>query len=271
MANAYSGALTRSAHYAYRPPVPGVNPEHLKPDPDPDPFSPVPEGVTAAPYDVWQPQDATPYTEMVDRPVSHWAHLQPPVPSSVPGETAGIATTVRMIANHSQVDYRPNTYVPYKHASQGRSIEYTPGRMPWQAGESVPDESAYLQMGQNAYDRTNGTTEVYSGDEPNVGRYRLGNRVEMFGLYEFWTLQGQDAELRAYTGLEPQFPVDKPRLEDSAPYTPNSRGTDTWTLDAFQVPSMFGLGSETALTDYEAGTTQSYWAGAADFDEGGRL
>lgn len=268
--SAYSGALVRSAHFASRPPVPGINPEHLKPDPDPDPFQPAPEGVQPAAYDVWQPEDVSVHTEMQDRPVSHWAHLQPPVPSSVPGETAGIATTARMIANHAQVDYRPNSYAPYKHAEQGRLIEFTPGRMPWQSGESVPDESAYLQAGTNAYDRTNQPNEVYAGDEPNVGRYRLGNRIEDFGLYEYWTKQGLDTELRAYTGLQPQFPVDKPRIEDSAPYTPNSSGTATWVLDAFQVPSHFALGSETSLTDYETQQTQDYWDGGG-FEDGGRL
>lgn len=270
MADAYSGSLVRSAHFAFRPPVPGVNPEHERPDPDPDPFTPMQEGVQPAAFDVWQPADVSVHTEMQQRPISHWGHLQAPVPSSVPSEVAGIAATARMIATHSAVDYRPDVYVPYKHADQGRIIEWTPGREPWQAGESVPDESAYLQAGRNAYDRTNEPNEVYGGDAPNVGRYRLGNRTEDFGVYEFWTKQGQDAELRAYTGLEPAFPVDKPRVEDSAPYTPNSSGTQTWTLDAFQVPSMFGLPSETASTDYEAATEGSYWA-PSGFDDGGRM
>lgn len=270
MADAYSGSLVRSAHFAFRPPVPGVNPEHEKPDPDPDPFQPKQEGVQAASFDVWQRDDLSAHTEMQQRPISHWGHLQDPVPSSVPSEVAGIAATARMIANHSCVDYRPDIYVPYKHAEQGRSIEFVPGRSPWQAGEAVPDESAYLQAGTNAYDRTNEGNEVYGGDAANVGRYRLQNQINQFGMYEFWTLQGQDAQLRAYTGLHPAMPVDKPRVEDSAPYTPNSSGTTTWTLPAFQVPSMFAVPSETASTDYEASQGGSYWA-ASDFEDGGRM
>src|SRR5688500_7756490 len=101
---AYSGALTRSAHFAFRPPVPGVNPEHERPDPDPDPFQPVQEGVQPAAFDVWQPADVSEHSQMQQRPISHWGHLQDPVPSSVPAETAGIAATARMIANHSAID-----------------------------------------------------------------------------------------------------------------------------------------------------------------------
>jgi hypothetical protein len=267
MADAYSGSLVRSAHFAFRPPVPGINPEHEKPDPDPDPFTPMPEGVTPAAYDMWQPQDASSHSPMQQRPFSHWGYLQQPVPMAVPSETAGIAATARMIANHSQVDFRPDTYVPYKHADQGRSIDYITGRGSTESGETISDDMAYLVMGTNAYDRTNQPNEVYSADE---GRYRLGTRIDQFGIYEFWTKQGQDAQLRAYTGLVPAAPVDKPRVPDSAPYVPNSSGTTTHLFGAFQVPSMFSLPSETASTDYEASGMGGYFD-PSGFDDGGRM
>jgi hypothetical protein len=268
---AYSGALQRAAHFAFRPPVPGINPEHEKPDPDPDPFSPAPENVAPAPFDVFQPEDAAVHTEMRDRPVDHWGFLQAPVPSSVPAEVAGIAATARMIANHSCVDYRPEQYPVYRHATEGRSIEFERGREPWQAGESVPEDVAYLVMGQNAYDQTNAPNEVYGGDSANVGRYRLGVTVTDFATYEPFTKIGQDAELRAYTGLEPAFPVDKPRVEDSAPYVPNSSGTARFLTPAFQIPSMFALPSETAMTDYEASGTTDYWQGSNGFQDEERM
>lgn len=261
---AYSGALTRAAHYAFRPPVPGINPEHEKPDPDPDPFQPTPQGVQAAEFDVYQGEDVSVHTEMQARPFSHWGYLQAPVPSSVPTERAGIETTTRMLANHSQVDFRPDQYPVYRHADEGRQIEFETGRGSTDSGETISDDMAYLVMGTNAYDATNQPNEVYSADQ---GRYRLGTRIVDFGLYQFWTKQGQDAELRAYTGLTPAMPVDKPRVENSAPYTPNSSGTTRWTLDAFQVPSMFGLSSETAVTDYEAAGSEAYWA-PSQFQEG---
>lgn len=267
MADAYSGALTRAAHFAFRPPVPGVNPEHEKPDPDPDPFQPPQTGVQAAEFDVWAPQDVSVHTEMQQRPFSHWGYLQAPVPSSVPSETAGIAATARMLENHAQVDFRPDVYVPYKHADMGRSIDYEKGRGSTDSGETITDDMAYLVMGKNAYDRTNGVTEVYSADE---GRYRLGTRIAMFGHYEPFSKVGQDAQLRAYTGLYPASPVDKPRVENSAPYTPNSSGTATWTTPAFQVPSVFALPSETGATDYESSTGGEYWE-PSGFDDGGRM
>lgn len=261
---AYTGALKRSAHFAFRPPVPGVNPEHEKPDPDPDPFQPVREPVTGQQGDVFHPEDIPVHTEMQQRPFDHWGHLQAPVPSNVQVEVAGIAATARMIANHACVDYRPEQYPVYKHGDQGRSIQFTGGRAPWQQGESVPDDMAYLVMGKNAYDQTQAPTEVYSAD---ASRYRLGTTITDFGEYTFSQKQGQDAELRAYTGLSPDLPVDKPQPTNTAPYTPNSVGTANFLTPAFQVPSMFAVQGETALTDYEASTTTDYWSGGSGFLE----
>lgn len=267
---AYSGQLARSAHFAFRPPVPGVNGEHTKPDPDPDPFTPVPAGAgQGVAGDVWQPADLPTHTDMrvADRP--HWTPLQPPVPSNVHSDQRDRAALARMLANHSVDDYRPETYVPYKHGDQGRAITWYPGREPVEAGITVPDNAAYLVAGKNAFDYTNPANEVYAGDTPNVGRYRLQNNQQDFGLYAFHTKQGQDAYLRAYTGLEPDMPVDKPRVPDSAPYTPNSAGTTTWTLSQWQSPSSFALPGETALTDYEQASRPG--PVAAGFDDGGRM
>lgn len=271
----FSGALQRAAHFAHRPPVPGINPEHENPDPDPDPFSPVPEG--ASPVDgqvagdVWQPTDIAPHSVMQPRDITHSAPgLQPPVPSAVPAADAGQATTTRMIFNHSVVDYRADPSRYYRHAGQGMAIQWRPGRMPWQAGESVPEGMDYLTAGTNAYDFTNEVNaDVYAGAPANVGRYRLQEQENEFGIYSFWTKQGQDADLRAYTGLSPAFPVDKERVPDSAPYTPNSSGTTTWTLGSFQIPSLFGLPSETSMTDYEVASEDAGESGA--FAEDGRL
>jgi hypothetical protein len=261
MANqAYSGALQRAAHFAFRPPVPGVSPEHEHPDSKPDPFSPVPAvdpaGVAG---DVFEPEDFSVHTEMQQIPIDHWGHLQPPVPSNVPAEVAGLATTARMLANHSAVLYRPDTYAPYRHGDQGRSIEYVDGRMPWQAGETVPEDMAYLVMGRNAYDQTQAPNEVYSADQ---GRYRMGVAIQDFASYRPFQKVGQDAELRAYTGLVPDLnPMDKATVPGAAPYTPAMSGA-SYVTPAFQIPSMFGLPTETALTDYEASTTTDYWTGA---------
>ena len=176
-----------------------------------------------------------------------------------------------MVSNHAQVDpARPDTSRKYRHATQGRSIEVTPGRRPWQTGEEVPDGSAYLQMGTNAYDRTNVPNEVYAGDAANVGRYRLGNRFEMYGLYTLPGKVGLDTHLRAHTELAPAFPVDKPKLADTAPYTPSSRGTDTWILGQFQIPSLFSPPSETVMTDREVAQGAGTFSGGG-FDDRGRL
>jgi hypothetical protein len=256
---AYTGALSAQAHYPRYTSVPGVTGGHVNPSEDPDPFDPAPEGVQQTTADVWQPADVSQHTDMVMQPIHHWATgLQRPVPSNIEGPDEDLAATARMLENHGMVAYQPNVYAPYKHASQGRLIEYTEGRRP--QGPSLEA----LQMGTNSYDATNAPSEVYGGD-----RYRLGTHIEDFGLYEFHTKQGQDGWLRAYTGLEPQFPVDKPRVEDSAPYVPNSSGTTTWLQTQWQTLSSFALPSETSLSDYEAAQEQP--PVDAGFDDGGRL
>jgi hypothetical protein len=58
-------------------------------------------------------------------------------------------------------------------------------------------------------------------------------------------------------------------VPDSAPYTPNSSGTTTWLQSQWQVPSIFGLPSETASTDYQIAAAQAEASGG--FDDGGRL
>lgn len=256
---AYSGALSRAAHFASRPPVPGISPEHEHPDPEPDPFSPqIQADAGSIAGDVYQPEDYSAQSEMRQRPIEHWGHLQAPVPSSVPSEVAGLAATARMLENHRQVDYKPDSYPLYKHAEQGRSVEWTQGRMPWQAGEAVSEEMSYLVMGKNAYDQTQQPNEVYSAD---AGRYRLGTLITDFGLYQSFQKIGQDAELRAYTGLVPDLRGDKLTVQDAAPYTPATSGSPYLT-PAFQVPSMFALPTETAGTDYEAATGTDYWTSA---------
>lgn len=254
----YTGALAAAAHFPSYTSVPGVSGGHIQRVSAPDPFSPEPANVQATTEDVWQPEDVSTHTEMMVEPVSHWADLQRPVPSNVEGPDDDVAATARMLANHQVVQYRPNKYVPYKHADQGRHIAYVDGRRPQE-----PSVEAFL-MGRNSYDATNAPSEVYGGD-----RYRLGTWIEDFGLYEYWTKQGQDGWLRAYTGLEPQMPVTKERIADSAPYTPNSSGTATWTLPQWQRPSLFSLPSETSMSDYELAAQGE--PAPSDFYDDGRM
>jgi hypothetical protein len=250
---AYTGYLTRMAHYsAPRDTAPGVNPEHTHPEPDPDIFDPRPAATPDQGGDVWNPTENGFTSGDQVQPVRHWYNGQLAVPTNVPYGTAQQAMQDRMMVDHSDTNFRPDGIRLYQHATEGETIDYEPGRMPWNAGQTLPEDVQYLANGDNSYDQINQPNEVYGGDPANVGRYRLGARWAMFGLYENPHGKfGQDANLRAYTGLTPQFPDTKTQHnQDAAPYTPNSSGTATWVLPQFQVPRLFSLPSETSLTDY---------------------
>lgn len=247
---AYTGFLARKGHYSLPGDVaPGVNPEHTTPSPEPDPFDPQPTPPANQSGDVWMPtEDHYASTHSVER-IAHWHNGVAPVPSNVPYGTAQQEMQNRLMQNHGVVHYQPDSIRLYQHQSEGVSIDYEIGRSPQHAGESVGETEQYLMMGSNSYDVTNQPNEVYSADQQ---RYRLGTRIAMFGLYENPIGKfGQDASLRAYTGLSPQFPDVKTQHNvTAAPYTPNSSGTATWTLPSFQIPSMFTLQSESSLSEY---------------------
>jgi hypothetical protein len=266
---AYTGYLTRMAHFSAAADVaPGVNPEHEHPDPDPDIFDPKPGTPAQQGGDVWMPAEVGFASEMQVQPITHWYNGQLAVPSSVPYGTAQLAMQERMMADHEQANYRPDTIRLYQHATEGQTIDYVKGRAPQNAGTTLPDGAQYLANGRNSYDQTNVPNEVYSADE---GRYRLGYKINDWGEYRYPIGRfGQDAQLRAYTGLTPTFPADKPAVTDAAPYTPNSSGTTTWTTPQWQVPSLFGLPSETQVTDYTT-SAEGWPAENSDFGSGERL
>lgn len=252
----YSGAATRTAHYAVRPSVPGVNVDHTTPDPEPDPFNPVPDTPAGQDATVWaaDPQNAGPSNQpnLAQLPVSHWWNGQPSVPSGEPYGRAQQAMQERMLADHEPVHFVPDGIRLYQHASEGQANTFDIGRAPREAGIDVPDNAKWLMMGKNGYDATNIPNEVYSGDAANVGRYRLGVKTNIFGLYESPIGKfGQDAMLHSYTGLYPAVPQDKPQGGFTPPYNPNSTGTAHWApAPPTQTPSMFTLPSETAMTDF---------------------
>jgi hypothetical protein len=158
----------------------------------------------------------------------------------------------RMMADHVPVYYVPDGIRLYQHATEGQANEWQLGRLPREAGIDVPDNAKWLIVGKNGYDATNPPNEVYSGDAANVGRYRVGVKTNIFGLYENPIGKfGQDAMLHSFTGLYASLPQEKAPMTDTAPYTPNSTGTAHWApASSYQTPSLFTLPSETAMTDF---------------------
>lgn len=267
----YSGAATRGAHYAVRPSVPGVNVDHTTPDPEPDPFNPAPDVPANQTGTLWADErgfaHASNQPNLAQQPVSHWYVGQLAVPSGEPFARAQMAVQMRMIEDHSVSNYVPDGIRLFQHYSEGQTNEFVIGRAPQSAGATIPDGPlAGLANGKNAYDQTNASTEVYSGDAANVGRYRLGVKTNVYGLYENPLGKfGQDAQLHAYTGLTPYFPVEKTPMTNTAPYTPNSTGTAHWAPAApSQKPSLFSLPSETAMTDYTVASNPDF---TSDFED----
>ena len=177
------------------------------------------------------------------------------------------------MVDHGEVNFAPDQYRLYQHASEGTSIEDWVARPSQFAGQTIDGALGALANGRNAYDQTQAPNEVYAGDPANVGRYRLGRQVRFFGLYQYPIGKfGQDANLRAYTGLSPAFPFVKDQMnETAAPYTPNSSGASAYWSPAQsnQVPSLFALPSETAITDF---ATQTAADGSySDFTDGDYL
>lgn len=275
----YSGQVSRAAHYDYRPPVPGLNPDHTTGAVEPDPFNPVPDQVPGQDGTVWTVTSdeaaAGPsgYRSLAEIPVDHWYAGQNAVQSGLPYGAAQQAMQERMMVDHAPVNFVPDQYRIYQHASEGQQFTTFIGRPSQYAGETISGPLAGLADGRNGYDQTNLPNEVYAGDDANVGRYRLGRRQNWWGTYQFPIGKfGQDASLRAYTGITPTFPAEKHQFQETAaPYTPNSSGaTAYWApAQANQIPTAFGLPSETAMTDFatQTGDDGSY----SDFENGGRL
>lgn len=268
----YSGAAVRAGNFRWRPPVPGVNADHTTPDPEPDLFNPVPGTPDAQTGTVWQyePQEAHPsgYPNLAQVPVTHRYDTPPPVHSGVPYGDAQQAMQNRLLAVHSQQNYVPDGIRLYMHATEGQINQFITGRMPVAAGQEIPDGPlAGLGNGRNSYDQTNGVrADVYTGDAANVGRYRLGVKTNIFGLYENPMGKfGQDAMLHAYTGLHPALPHSIPRAQNTPPGNPNSNRSSFWGPAAsWQKPRLFSLPSETTITDQSIAAGNDF---VSDFED----
>lgn len=277
----YSGYASRAAHFARHVSVPGVNADHTTPDPEADPFNPVPDPTPNQAGSVWDSasdqnratdpgQSGVPNLAQV--PVTHWYAGQNPVGSGVPYGSAQQAMQERLMVDHSDANYVPDSIRLYQHWSEGQVNDFVIGRGSQYAGTEIPaGPLAGLGDGTNSYDQTQAPNEVYQGDAANVGRYRLGVNTQVFGLYESPIGKfGQDAVLRAITGLTPALPYDKPPMANTAPYTPNSTGVAHWApAPAYQSPSSFSLPAETAVTDFSMATAGAYTN--TDFEDGGEL
>lgn len=274
MGGAYSGALVRSAHYSQRPPPAGLAQDHFTNAVEPDIFDSQVDTPGYQAGTVWPtPENFAPLSNqpnLAQVPVSHWFAGVAPVPTNVPYGVAQQQMQDRMMVDHSATNYVPDSIRLYQHATEGMVVDWEVGRMPQNAGVDPGEDLQYLVNGTNSYDHTNLPNEVYQGDEANVGRYRLGRNEKIFGLYEYPLGKfGQDGMVHAYTGLRPQFPYDKPAMEGTAPFTPNSTGTAHWLpARSNQIPSNFGLPSETAMTDYATVPVPDY---QSDFYDDGRL
>lgn len=269
----YTGAIGR-AHYSSKPAAPGIDPEHFSQDQDVDLFNPTYAPPPNQTGDAWLDREdpsQSGWPNLAQVPVSHVYNSPPQVRSGLPYAVAQTEMNDRMVEVHAAVNYVPDTDQLYKHAGQGIEIDNWVARGPQNAGVDPGAALEYLVAGQNSYDFTNQPNEVYTGDDANVGRYRLGRTLQRFGIYSNTLGKfGQDALLRAYTGLEPQTPVTKSQVFGTAPYTPNSTGTALTPVGPLaQDPSTFGLPSETSMTDFAITAEPTYGTNPDFSDDGG--
>jgi len=258
---ALSGNLMRQAtHYERYTSVAGVSDAHSTVSPGRGIFEPTPEAAVApAPGDVWTPYDPTPHTSAVLPTGDHGAStMAPPIPSGVDQERGDNTVTARMVHAHAYVDYQQHQQHVYRSATQGRDIAWVEGRAP------APYSAEAFVTGNNGYDFSNPTSDVYGGD-----RYRLGTWTPYFGHYEFWQKQGQDAWLRPVAYEVPILPVDKPNVANPAPYTTPSSGTQTHIMPWNQDPRMFTTPSETGMSDFAMANMMA--GPPSDFADTGRL
>lgn len=268
----YSGYLKRRVAYETKPTVHAVGTDHGPGDvpAQDDLFGPSVEGpVDLAGFqgNVWEPSEDAPLSAYGDDPISHDGHRTPPPPMGLLARLSMYAEQRRMLADHARVQYRPDPARPYRHATQGRAFKWWPGRGSQMAGIDGPD---FLVAGKNGFDFTNQPNEVYSAGDSNVGRYRLGVQQDDIGLYEDPRgLFGQEAWARAQISPTLEYHGDRARPgagPPSAPFLPDS----SFVRAPFQVPSGWGLGSETAVTDYILATRPADDVGS-DFYDGDEM
>lgn len=270
----YSGYLKRRVAYTTKPTVHAVGSDHGPGEvpPQEDLFGPSvdgPQDLAGAQGDVWPVVDHTPESVYGDDRISHDGHRSTPAPMGILARMSMYAEQRRMLADHSRVNYRPDPARPYKHATQGRRFKWWPGRGSQMAGIDGPE---FLVAGKNGFDYTNQPNEVYGGaGESNVGRYRLGLQQDDCGVYEDPRgLFGQEAWLNARISPTLEYHEDRTRAGNgppSASFLPDA----SFVRDAFQAPSGWTLGSETAVTDYTLASGRGALDEGSDFYDGDEM
>lgn len=264
----YSGYLKRRVAYETKPTVHAIGTDHGPGDvpPQDDLFGPSVDGpidLAGHQADVWEGAEDAPMSAYGDDRISHDGGRSTPPPMGILARLSMYAEQRRMLADHSRVHYRPDPARPYRHATQGRKFLWWNGRGSQMAGIEGPD---FLVAGKNGFDFTNQPNEVYSAGDSNVGRYRLGVQQDDIGLYEDPRgLFGQEAWARAQISPTLEYHGDRTRAGDgppSAPFLPDA----SFVREAFQAPSGWSLGSETAVTDYILATRPASDTGSDFFD-----
>ncbi len=260
----YSGNLVRTAHYPRYTSVGGVDPGHAQVRREHELFEPdiTTEGVPSSGPSLWQPVDVTPQTGAGVPAYNHNGSMARPLPMDADaGPAAQYRSNDRMVAAHGLVDYVPDTRAPFfQAATQAVDIDFVQGAAP-----APPSMEAFV-TGPNSYEFSNPANEVYSGD-----RWRLGQDIVIFGRYDYWTKQGQEAQLRAVEMEEPQFPINTGPIKDPAPYSPWSSGLAYFHQTSFNVPRLFAPPSETGISDLTMAQQSDEPSSPSDFANDGRL
>lgn len=160
------------------------------------------------------------------------------------GWVAGAQVAQRqMLAAHSARDAATVLNQPviplFDFRGQRNTVEKVEGNRGWDTAQS-----GALARGSNVYAQNNPPTEVYGGEG-----MRYGYDCVTFGYYETPLRFERNYRIRALAREEVHFPVDTPAIQNAAPYTGFSSGTQIAKPVLFNFPRLFAPASTSAISD----------------------
>lgn len=245
----YTGNLMKDARYPTTRLAPGpVDPGHTagREEDNPSPFGggTAPVGPDWGNPGLWvAPEEAAPQSGAQPNHGGHMGpHRQPLVNPRIGWVDSQRVAADQMLTAHGCSDASTAQQQPevprFQFQGQGNVVERRGGQHGWEEGMSGP-----LARGPNVYGQNNPPTEVYDG-----AGMRYGFDTITFGNYITPHRFERNYRIRAVAREEIHMPVDTPAIQDAAPYTSFSSGTQT-AESPWMRPRLWAPPASTAMSD----------------------